>query len=114
MACEILPALVAYVAAEIIIGLFGDEAFYAWEAAKPAWVYSDLPGMTAWLIRLGMEVGDYHPFAVRLLFVLIGALIPFLIVRIVRHFSSETQAWQAGLLSCCLPLFIADRFYGFA
>ncbi len=86
--------------------LFGDEAFYAWEAAKPAWAYSDLPGMTAWLIRLGIEVGAYHPFSARLAFVLIGALLPFLIVRIARHFSTEIQAWQAGVLSCCLPLLI--------
>ena len=84
--------------------LFGDEGFYAWEASKLAWAYSDLPGMTAWLIRLGMEVGAYHPFSARLAFVLIGALLPFLIVRIAKHFSSETQAWQAGILSCCLPL----------
>jgi len=84
--------------------LFGDEAFYAWEATKPAWAYSDLPGMTAWLIRLGIEVGAYHPFSARLVFVFIGALLPFLIVRIARHFSSESQAWQAGVLSCCLPL----------
>jgi len=90
--------------------LFGDEAFYAWEAAKPAWAYSDLPGMTSWLIRLGIEVGAYHPFAVRLLYVLIGALIPFLIVRIARYFSSEAQAWQAGLLSCCLPLLLPMGF----
>ena len=90
--------------------LFGDEAFYAWEAAKPAWAYSDLPGMTAWLIRLGIEVGAYHPLSVRLAFVLIGALLPFFIVRVARHFSSETQAWQAGVLSCCLPLLLPMGF----
>ncbi len=90
--------------------LFGDEAFYAWEATKPAWAYSDLPGMTAWLIRLGLELGAYHPFAIRLSFVLIGAVIPFLVVRIARHFSSENHAWQAGLLSCCLPLLLPIGF----
>ncbi len=86
--------------------LFGDEAFYAWEAAKPAWSYSDLPGMTAWLIRSGIEVGGYSPFAARLAFVLIGAAIPFLVIRIARHFSDEASAWQAGILSCCLPLLL--------
>ena len=90
--------------------LFGDEAFYAWEAAKPAWAYSDLPGMTSWLIRLGIEVVGYHAFGVRLLYVLIGALLPFFIIRIARYFSSETQAWQAGLLSCCLPLLLPMGF----
>lgn len=90
--------------------LFGDEAFYAWEATKPAWAYSDLPGMTAWLIRLGIEVGGFHSFAVRLAFVLIGALLPFFVVRIARNFSSETHAWQAGVLSCCLPLLLPMGF----
>ncbi|MGH8107909.1 MAG: ArnT family glycosyltransferase [Arenimonas sp.] len=86
--------------------LFGDEAFYAWEAAKPAWAYSDLPGMTAWLIRAGIEAGGYSPFAARLAYVLLGALLPFLIIRIARHFSGEAHAWQAGILSCCLPLLL--------
>lgn len=86
--------------------LFGDEAFYAWEAARPAWAYSDLPGMTAWLIRVGVELGGYYPFAARLSFICIGAAMPFLIIRIARHFSNEKQAWQAGALSCCLPLLL--------
>ncbi|HMB57769.1 MAG TPA: hypothetical protein VKM35_11240, partial [Arenimonas sp.] len=33
--------------------LFVDEAFYAWESRRLAWAYSDLPGLTAWLIALG-------------------------------------------------------------
>ncbi|MGH8049789.1 MAG: glycosyltransferase family 39 protein, partial [Arenimonas sp.] len=90
--------------------LFGDEAFYAWEAAKPALAYSDLPGMTAWLIRLGIEVGGYSPFAARSVYILIGAAIPFLIVRIARQFSDDVQAWQAGILSCCLPLMLPIGF----
>jgi 4-amino-4-deoxy-L-arabinose transferase-like glycosyltransferase len=90
--------------------LFGDEAFYAMEAAKPAWVYSDLPGMTAWLIRCGLELGGYRVFSARLAFVLMGAVIPFLIIRIARHFSGEAHAWQAGLLSCCVPLLLPFGF----
>lgn len=90
--------------------LFGDEAFYAWEAAKPAMAYSDLPGMTALLIRFGIEVGGYSPFAVRLVYVLMGAAIPFLIVRIARQFSDDVQAWQAGILSCSLPLLLPIGF----
>ena len=84
--------------------LFGDEAFYAWEASRPAWAYSDLPGMTAWLIRTGLEIGGYSPFAARLVFLLIGAVVPFFVMRIAKHFSSEVHAWQAGILACCLPL----------
>jgi len=90
--------------------LFGDEAFYAWESSKPAWAYSDLPGMTAWLIRLGVELGGYHPFAIRIAFMVIGALIPFLIIRVARNFSPDTQAWQAGVLACCLPLLLPMGF----
>jgi 4-amino-4-deoxy-L-arabinose transferase-like glycosyltransferase len=90
--------------------LFGDEAFYALEAAKPAWVYSDLPGMTAWLIRGGLELCGYHVFSVRLPFVLMGAVVPFLIIRIARHFSGEAYALQAGLMACCLPLLLPFGF----
>ena len=90
--------------------LFGDEAFYAWEAGRPAWAYSDLPGMTAWLIRAGIEMGGYSPFAARLAYLLIGAAIPFFIVRIARQFSGEAEAWQAGMLSCCLPLLLPIGF----
>ncbi|MEO6172640.1 MAG: glycosyltransferase family 39 protein [Arenimonas sp.] len=86
--------------------LFGDEAFYAWEATKPAWAYSDLPGMTAWLIRFGIEVGGYSAFSARLAFVAMGALIPFFIIRIATRFSTAAHGWQAGILSCCLPVLL--------
>src|SRR3546814_6972205 len=33
--------------------LFVDEAFYWQESRHLLWAYSDLPGLTAWLIRLG-------------------------------------------------------------
>ena len=33
--------------------LFVDEAFYWQEGRHPAWAYSDLPALTAWLARLG-------------------------------------------------------------
>ena len=33
--------------------LFVDEAFYWQEGMHPAWAYSDLPALTAWLARLG-------------------------------------------------------------
>ena len=35
---------------------FGDEAFYWQESRHLAWGYSDLPPLTAWLIRLGESV----------------------------------------------------------
>src|ERR1700722_3970585 len=35
---------------------FGDEAFYWQESRHLAWGYSDLPPLTAWLIRLGESI----------------------------------------------------------
>jgi 4-amino-4-deoxy-L-arabinose transferase-like glycosyltransferase len=91
--------------------LFGDEAFYAWEADHLAWAYSDLPGMTAWLIRLGMEVGGYHAFAIRLPFIAMMAYAPWLVMSITDHCSSRASLrWQSGILSCCLPLLVPVGF----
>ena len=83
---------------------FGDEAFYAWEARHPAWVYSDLPGLTAWLAWLGAQVGGPGVFALRLPFVLLGALLPWLVVRITRRWFGAEAGWQAGLLALLMPL----------
>jgi hypothetical protein len=84
--------------------LFGDEAFYALESRRLAWAYSDLPGLTAWLIRLGTELGGQTAFAVRLPFLMLGAALPWLVVRIARRWLGEPLAWQAGLLALLMPL----------
>ena len=83
---------------------FGDEAFYALEARRLAWAYSDLPGMTAWLIRLGVEVGGQNVLAMRAPFLLIGAMVPWLVVRIARRWGGARAGWQAGLLALLMPL----------
>ena len=83
---------------------FGDEAFYAWEARHPAWVYSDLPGLTAWIAWIGAQVGGQGVFALRLPFVLLGALLPWLVVRITRRWFGAEAGWQAGLLALLMPL----------
>ncbi len=83
---------------------FGDEAFYAWEARHPAWVYSDLPGLTAWIAWLGAQAGGPGVFALRLPFVLLGALLPWLVVRITRRWFGAQAGWQAGLLALLMPL----------
>lgn len=83
---------------------FGDESFYAWEARHPAWVYSDLPGLTAWIAWLGAQVGGPGVFALRLPFVLLGALLPWLVVRITRRWFGAEAGWQAGLLALLMPL----------
>ena len=82
---------------------FGDEAFYAWEARHPAWVYSDLPGLTAWIAWLGGQLGA-GVFALRLPFVLLGSLLPWLVVRITRRWFGAEAGWQAGLLALLMPL----------
>ena len=38
--------------------LFVDEAFYWQEGRHLAWAYSDLPGLSAWLARIGDALGD--------------------------------------------------------
>ncbi len=83
---------------------FGDEAFYALESRRLAWAYSDLPGMTAWLIRLGTELGGQNVLAMRLPFLLIGALLPWLVVRVARRWGGEEAGWQAGMLALLMPL----------
>lgn len=84
--------------------LFGDEAFYWLESRHLAWGYSDLPGMTAWLVALGTSVGGHATFAVRSLFLLVGSVLPWLVVAFARrHFGART-GWQAGLLALGLPL----------
>jgi hypothetical protein len=83
---------------------FGDEAFYALESRRLAWAYSDLPGLTAWLIRIGTELGGQNIFAVRLPFLLLGAALPWLVVRIARRWFGDAAGWHAGLLALLLPL----------
>ncbi|MDQ3039653.1 MAG: glycosyltransferase family 39 protein, partial [Pseudomonadota bacterium] len=84
--------------------LFVDEAFYWQEGRHLEWAYSDLPGLTAWLAWLGTSLGGNHALALRLPFLLIGALIPWLMVRMAtREFDART-GWQAGSLSLLLPL----------
>lgn len=83
---------------------FGDEAFYWQEGQHLAWAYSDLPGCTAWLIRLGVAVGGNHTLAMRAPFLLIGAGLPWLVRRIAARWYGEPAGWQAGLLALLMPL----------
>lgn len=100
--------LVAKLAFAATMPLFGDEAFYAWEALHPAWAYSDLPGATAAAVGLGMRLIDLLPLpaelGVRLLFLLAGAATPWVVVRIARRLATNEQAWRAGLWSLPIPL----------
>ena len=84
--------------------VFVDEAFYWQEGQHLAWAYSDLPGLNAWLARLGSAIGGDHSLALRLPFLLIGACIPWLVVRMTTREYDALTGWQAGSLALLLPL----------
>ncbi len=84
--------------------LFVDEAFYWQEGRHLASAYSDLPGLTAWLARLGTLIGGDNALSLRLPFLLIGALLPWLVMRIARRWFGAIVGWQAGSLAVLMPL----------
>ena len=96
--------LLAKVLLAASLPLMVDESFYAWESRYPAWAYSDLPGLTAFLAGVGTSLGGQHPLALRAPFLLIGAAVPWLVVRISRRWFGEGIAWSAGLLALLMPL----------
>lgn len=87
--------------------LFGDEAFYWWESRHPAWSYSDLPPLTAWLIAVATTLPGAE-FAVRWPFLLLGLLLPWQVVWLARASHPDPAvAWRAGALALLLPLAFA-------
>lgn len=84
--------------------LFVDEAFYWQEGQHLAAAYSDLPGLTAWLARVGVEIGGQHVLALRLPFLAIGALLPLLVARVATRWFGNVAGWQAGSLTLLMPL----------
>ncbi len=85
--------------------LFGDEAFYWLESRHLAWAYDDVPGLTAWLIRLGTGIGGHREWAVRLPFLVLALLTVALLMRIAASLGRPVDAWTSGVLSLSLPLF---------
>ncbi len=95
----------AKIAVAARLPLFVDEAFYWQEGRHLAWAYSDLPGLTAWLARLGTELGGDRLLALRMPFLAMAAALPWLLVRIaMRAQEDEAAAWRTGLLALLLPL----------
>ena len=84
--------------------LFVDEAFYWQEGRHLAWAYSDLPGLTAWTIRLGGELFGDGVLAVRSLFLLVSLLLPWLVVAVARRECDPRTGWIAGCGALMLPL----------
>ncbi len=83
---------------------FVDEAFYWQESRRLAWSYSDVPGMTAWLIRLGESLLGHSVFAMRLPFLVLAAGSVALVVILARRLGGPYAGWQAGLGALALPL----------
>ena len=84
--------------------VFVDEAFYWLEGQHLAPAYSDLPGLTAWLARLGVTLGGDNALGLRLPFLLIAALVPWMVVRVTARDYGEAYGWQAGSFALLLPL----------
>src|ERR1700754_4941046 len=97
-------ALLLKVVIAATLSPFGDEAFYWQESLAPAWGYSDLPPLTAWLIGLSESVFGHGLLAMRLPFLLIGAFLPWQVGAIARRYGGETARWQAGTFALLLPL----------
>lgn len=84
--------------------LFVDEAFYWQESRHLAWTYSDLPPMTAWLIRAGETLFGHSTLAVRSLFIVMALLMAWVVRSIgTRHFGARLGR-QAGCWALVLPL----------
>ncbi len=84
--------------------LFVDEAFYWQEGQHLALAYSDLPGLTAWLTRLGVAIGGHHVLALRMPFLLMATVLPWLVAKVAARWFGDTAGWQAGLLTLLMPL----------
>src|SRR5690606_40576881 len=83
---------------------FGDEAFYIQEGRRLARAYSDLPGLTAWLARLGQECFGDGLLAARLPFLLLAALLPWQVWRLAGRCFGPAVGERAALLAVLMAL----------
>jgi hypothetical protein len=97
-------ALLLKVVIAATLSPFGDEAFYWQESLSPAWGYSDLPPLTAWLIGLSEGAFGHGCLAMRLPFLLIGAALPWQVGAIAHRLGGEVARWQAATFAMLLPL----------
>lgn len=98
--------IIALAKLALALGLqpLGDEAFYWWESRHLALAYSDLPGATAWLVALGTALGGDSLIGLRWPFLLLGWLLPWQVVWLVRQAGDGQTAWLAGSLAVAMPL----------
>ena len=66
--------------------------------------YSDLPFMTALLVRLGSSLTDGSALAVRSIFLVMGSTVPLLVYWLAYPITGKQAARQSALISLCLPL----------
>src|SRR5689334_23117105 len=78
---------------------FGDQAFYWQESLGLAWGYSDLPPLTGWLIASSEAVFGHGLLAMRLPFLLLGALVPWQVAALARRGGSAQAPWQAAVFA---------------
>ena len=86
------------------LDLYSDEIFYWWASTRPALAYSDLPFMTALLAGLGSNYGPAGTLGVRILFLILGSLLPLLIYWLTLPLTNQQQALESAALTLCLPL----------
>ena len=87
-----------------VLDLYSDEVFYWQASTNPAIAYSDLPFMTSLLAGLGSAISPGNAFAVRILFILLGSSLPFLLYWLARPICGKRQALESAALCLCLPL----------
>ena len=88
----------------LLLDLYSDEVFYWQASAHPALAYSDLPFLTSLLVGIGASLDPGNPFAARILFLMMGSCIPFLIYWLSMPITGKQQAFESAALSLCLPL----------
>lgn len=105
-------ALVIYcglLAAKLVLACtlepMGDEAFYWQEGNHLAVAYVDHPPVTALLVRAGTMLAGQTTIGVRVYFLVLGALFPFVVYRLTRPVMGRGDAWLAAAASLCVPVF---------
>ena len=72
--------------------LFGDEAFYWLEGQYLGLSYSELPGWTSWMIRLGVEIFGNNYFGVRIIsFMGFLSIFPGVCLKTSKYFKTFPQ-----------------------
>ncbi len=87
------------------LSLFGDDEAFYWQCSQHlSLAYSDHPFMTAFLILCGTKLLGNTYLGVRLLFLIMGSFIPFLIFVMARSLVGHRDALYAAAMSLAVPL----------